>query len=179
MPAIRGTLAGNTKMLHSLTIISGGQTGADRAALDWAIREGFPHGGYCPKGRLAEDGVIPAHYQLKETSSPLYPARTQENVRHATATVLFTRTGKMTRGCELTQKLAARHKKPLLHLTTRAADAPQKLAEFIRKHKVRSLNVAGSRASSAPEIGSFVAEVLSGAHQLLEGADVSWLNSRR
>jgi hypothetical protein len=76
-------------------IVSGGQTGADRAALDWAIFHDLPHGGWCPKGRKAEDGVIPDQYQLTETSSASYPQRTQWNVRDSDGTVIFTMTSKL------------------------------------------------------------------------------------
>ena len=62
--------------MTSPKIISGGQTGADRAALDWAIFHDVPHSGWCPKGRKAEDGPIAAHYALKETPSASYPQRT-------------------------------------------------------------------------------------------------------
>ncbi len=75
--------------LQSLKIISGGQTGADRAALDWAIRNGIPHGGWCPKGRKAEDGPIEAKYQLQETPSSKYLQRTDWNARDSDGTVIF------------------------------------------------------------------------------------------
>ena len=68
-------------------ILSGAQTGADRAALDWAIFRDIPHGGWCPKGRKAEDGKIPPHYQLTETPSASYLQRTEWNVRACTAVV--------------------------------------------------------------------------------------------
>jgi predicted Rossmann-fold nucleotide-binding protein len=74
---------------QNLTIISGGQTGADRAALDWALQHGIPHGGSCPRGRLAEDGVIPTRYQLQELPSPEYAARTERDVLDADGTVIF------------------------------------------------------------------------------------------
>ena len=68
-------------------IISGGQTGADRAALDFAILHDIPHGGWCPKGRLAENGVIATRYELQETSTKQYPQRTEKNVQDADGTV--------------------------------------------------------------------------------------------
>jgi hypothetical protein len=72
-----------------LRIVSGGQTGADRAALDWAINAGLEHGGWCPKGRKAEDGVIRPQYVLKESSSANYVQRTEWNVRDSDGTVIF------------------------------------------------------------------------------------------
>jgi predicted Rossmann-fold nucleotide-binding protein len=70
-------------------VITGGQTGADRGGLDAAIDLGLPHGGFCPKGRLAEDGVIPQPYQIEETASTEYSERTRKNVEAADATVVF------------------------------------------------------------------------------------------
>ena|SRR2546425_12464089 len=64
-------------------IVAGGQTGVDRAALDWAIAQGVRHGGWCPKGRRAEDGTIPRRYRLKEARSPAYHVRTRWNVRES------------------------------------------------------------------------------------------------
>jgi Circularly permutated YpsA SLOG family len=75
--------------LQSLKIVSGGQTGADRAGLDWAIKNGIQHGGWCPKGRRAEDGPIDAKYQLQETPSSNYPQRTEWNVRDSDGTMIF------------------------------------------------------------------------------------------
>lgn len=66
-----------------LTICSGGQTGADRAALDWAIAHGFPHGGWCPRGRKAEDGPLAAVYPLRETESAGYRSPTSRTERAA------------------------------------------------------------------------------------------------
>jgi len=70
-------------------IVSGGQTGADRAALDWAIEHGIPHGGWCPKGRRAEDGPIDGRYQLQETPTANYVERTKSNARDTDGTVVF------------------------------------------------------------------------------------------
>ncbi len=71
-------------------IVSGGQTGADRAALDWAIEHKADHAGWCPKGRKAEDGSIPDHYQLNATPTANYLQRTEWNVRDSDATAIFT-----------------------------------------------------------------------------------------
>ena len=75
--------------MRGITILSGGQTGADRAALDFAIEYGLPHGGWCPRGRLAEDGPIDERYELTETPSHRYAQRTEWNVRDSDATVVF------------------------------------------------------------------------------------------
>jgi len=145
-------------------IVSGGQTGADRAALDFAIRRGIDHGGWCPQGRLTEDGPLAEKYQLEETPSRGYPQRTKWNVRDSDATLVFTLKPKPTGGTALTLKIAADHGKPHLHLCRKEypimEQAGQDLLAFIEKHKVKRLNIAGPRASQEPEIGQFVEAVL-------------------
>ena len=79
-------------------IISGGQTGADRAALDWAITHGIRHGGWCPAGRRAEDGAIPDRYCLQETPGRNYHQRTKWNVRDSDATLIITQAAELTGG---------------------------------------------------------------------------------
>jgi len=98
-------------------IVSGGQTGADRAALDWAMEHGVPHGGWCPKGRKAEDGPIDAKYELQETPSADYLQRTEWNVRDSDGTVIFTVMTRLTGGSKKTSNLARKHRKPCLHLS--------------------------------------------------------------
>ena len=128
-------------------IISGGQTGADRAALDFAIEHGIPHGGWCPKGRLAEDGCIDARYQLTETSTKNYPQRTEKNVQDADGTVIFTVSPKLTGGSKKTASLATAYGKPWIHVHGGQHDVPLRLRAFIRNNQITTLNVAGSRAS--------------------------------
>ncbi|MCX7173435.1 MAG: putative molybdenum carrier protein [Proteobacteria bacterium] len=70
-------------------IVSGGQTGVDRAALDWAVQQGIPHGGWCPKGRIAEDGAIDSRYELQETNSAKYPQRTKQNIIDSDGTLIL------------------------------------------------------------------------------------------
>ena len=94
-------------------ILSGGQTGVDRAALDFAIARQIPHGGWCPAGRRAADGVLDARYQLLETESIGYRQRTKHNVRDADATLIIYR-GRLEGGSLLTRDLATGHGKPLL-----------------------------------------------------------------
>ena len=148
----------------AFTIISGGQTGADRAALDVALALGIPHGGWCPRGRLAEDGPIEAQYQLQETQSRRYEVRTKRNVRESDATVLFTIAATVAGGTALTQALAERIGRPCLHLSRDSSEMPAaELQDFVARHHVRRLNVAGPRASQVPEIGEFVTQVLTEA----------------
>jgi Circularly permutated YpsA SLOG family len=110
-------MAGDSEVQKvKLSIISGGQTGADRAALDWAIKHNLAHGGWCPKGRKALDGPLDARYQLKETPSAEYLERTEWNVRDSDATVVFTLAKKATGGSRKTISFAKKHKKPCIHL---------------------------------------------------------------
>ena len=99
-------------MLPIAKIASGGQTGADRAGLDFAIEHGIPHGGWCPKGRLAEDGPIDARYDLKETPSSNYLQRTEWNARDADGTVVFSIGPTLSGGSKKTVSLAHKHGKP-------------------------------------------------------------------
>lgn len=146
-----------------LKIVSGGQTGADRAALDWAISRGMPHEGWCPAGRKAEDGAIPGEYSLRETSSGSYLVRTRWNVRDSDATVIFTIGAKLTGGSLATQRFARGLGKPCLHLSRAMPEEPvEVLADFLQENDVRVLNVAGPRASNEPDVGEFIWEVLDG-----------------
>ncbi|MCX7722069.1 MAG: putative molybdenum carrier protein [Verrucomicrobiae bacterium] len=143
-------------------IVSGGQTGADRAALDFAIAHGIAHGGWCPRGRLAEDGVIGPQYNLTETPLAETAQRTELNVRDSDATVIFSIGRVLTGGSKFTAECAARYNKPCLHVS-KALDgekAATKLREFLERHPIKCLNVAGPRASNEPEVGSFVQAVL-------------------
>lgn len=154
-----------------IKIASGGQTGADRGGLDAAIQSGVPHGGWCPKGRRAEDGVIPSVYRLKETKSSDYRARTEANVEASDATVIFTR-GKLDGGSLLTAEFARKHLKPHLHLDLSAASVAQAAEavliwlEGLGGERV-VLNVAGQRESKSPgiqaQVGSIMGTVLSRA----------------
>ena len=149
-------------MLSITKIVSGCRTGADRAALDWAIDNAMPYGGWCPKGRKAEDGPIDARYQLRESSSANYLQRTEWNIRDSDGTVIFTIKPELTGGSKRTAEFAAKHRKPCLHLhpgfTTGLC--AQRLTEFIQANGIRVLNVAGSRGSKVPEVGAFVRTVL-------------------
>ncbi|HOY58190.1 MAG TPA: putative molybdenum carrier protein [Verrucomicrobiota bacterium] len=143
-------------------IISGGQTGADRAALDFAIDHGIPHGGWCPARRAAEDGPIDLRYRLTETPSEDYTQRTEWNVRDSDGTVVFSLGVVITGGSRETVELARKHGRPCLHVCAEAdADtAPSLVARFIREHGIEVLNVAGPRASHEPGVGAFVMKTL-------------------
>ena len=156
-----------TKQMIIKRIVLGGQTGADRAGLDFAIEHGLKQGGWCPKGRRAEDGRIPGRYELKETQATSYVQRTEWNVRDSDGTVIFTVMTRLTGGSKNTADLARKHHKPCLHLyAAGTADPVKELRKFIRSNRIKVLNVAGSRASKEPVLGNFVKHVLS---QVLEG----------
>ena len=144
-------------------IISGGQTGADRAALDFAFEHGIPHGGWCPMERLAEDGPIDDRYELTEMPSAGYVQRTEWNARDSDGTVIFSIGEALTGGSKKTVDLAPKHGKPLLQLSRNGGPASpeQTFRRFIQDHGIKVLNVAGPRASKEPEVGAFVREVLS------------------
>ena len=151
-------------------IISGGQTGADRAALDAAIRLGIPHGGWIPKGRLAEDGPLPQRYRLQEMQSDSYPARTEQNVIDSDGTLIIAR-GKLTGGSDYTRKMTLKHRKQLLGIDlnlTGHYDAASLIVSWIKLQRVKILNVAGPRASKDPEIYRDVVTILERTIQILK-----------
>lgn len=136
---------------EALSIVSGGQTGVDRAALDTALALGLRVGGWCPLGRRAEDGPIASAYHLQETPNQDYAQRTEWNVRDSDATLILFR-GRLSGGSARTAEHAARLGRPLLTLDLDAAPDPALAAGWVRKQGVRVLNVAGPRESGAPGI---------------------------
>jgi hypothetical protein len=143
-------------MRGSFRIISGGQTGVDRAALDVAIEMGLEHGGWCPAGRLAEDGRIPAKYKLRELADGDYRMRTEKNVLESDGTlVLFDEA--MGAGTTLTVRLARQFGKPWLSwdFACRILSRHQMLEQtldWICENGILVLNVAGPRRSSNPKL---------------------------
>ena len=131
--------------------MSGGQAGVDRAALDVALKLGIPCGGWCPKGRVAEDGPIDPRYPLKETPSADYGQRTEWNVRDSDGTLILTR-GRLSGGTAQTVDIAARLGKPALILNPAKRSNGPALRVWARQHKIRVLNVAGPRESKRPGI---------------------------
>jgi hypothetical protein len=130
-----------------LTIVSGGQTGVDRAALDVAMERGMPCGGWCPAGRLAEDGAIDPRYPLRETPSADPAQRTEWNVRDSDGTLLLI-TDAHSPGTKLTHDVARRLGRPVFEARLDApADA---FRRWLQIHNIRTLNVAGPRKSESP-----------------------------
>ncbi len=150
------------------TIISGGQTGADRAAFDFALEHRIEIGGFVPKGRRAEDGKISAIYpNLVETAKRNYAERTELNVQNSEATLIVSH-GKLTSGSLLTKKFAEKYQKPCLHidfLESTIEESAKKTRKWLASVKCKRLNIAGSRASTDAEIYEktkrFLAELFS------------------
>ena len=143
-------------------IISGGQTGADRAALDVAIELNIPHGGCIPKGRKTEDGILPDKYQLKEMPTASYPKRTEKNILDSDGTLIISH-GKLTGGSALTEKLAKKYGRPCLHVDVNKTNGFRAASIFISwiiQHGIEVLNVAGPRASKDPEIYQNTKDIL-------------------
>lgn len=136
-----------------LRVVSGGQTGVDRAALDAARALGLPCGGWCPRGRVAEDGPIDPVYPLVETPGRDYAQRTEWNVRDSDATLVLVR-GRASGGTALTIALARRRGRPLLVLDLARDPSPEEARRWVEANGVAVLNVAGPRESQRPGIGS-------------------------
>lgn len=150
-------------------VVSGGQTGVDRAALDVAIELGIPHGGWCPRGRLSEDGSIPNHYELVEMASDLYADRTRQNILDSDGTLVLYQ-DRLQGGTLLTCKFAEQTGKPCLklRLARSTPSSARKLlaskAKVVRtwldENQIRTLNIAGPRGSKDPEIYARASEFL-------------------
>ena len=133
-------------------IVSGGQTGVDRAALDAAIEAGLAHGGWCPKGRLAEDEPIPVKYCLAETSTAKYSERTRRNVTDSDGTLILFK-NELRGGTFLTLRACQTFRRPHLAIELpHETAAVSKVARWVTHHHIEVLNVAGPRASKEPSI---------------------------
>lgn len=132
-------------------IVSGGQTGVDRAALDAALRHGIAAGGWCPAGRRAEDGEIPDRYPLEELPFSDYGARTEKNVIDSDATLILN-LGDLADGTRLTVDLAQKYCKPHYVVQLEEEADPAAAAAWLRAQGVRILNVAGPRESKRPGV---------------------------
>jgi predicted Rossmann-fold nucleotide-binding protein len=143
-------------LIMTLKIITGGQTGADRAAMDAAIDSGIDCGGWCPADRAAEDGRVPERYPVTPLPAGGYEERTRRNVADSDGTVIIA-FGSPTGGSETTRLAALEVGKPLLVIDAATTkEAAEKIAQFVRSHDLHVLNVAGPRASEQPKIGAYV-----------------------
>lgn len=148
--------------MHIKKIISGGQTGADQAALDAAIEMGIPHGGWVPLGRLTEKGRLPSRYKMREIKAIDYDQRTELNVMDSDGTLLFGK-GTLKGGSALTKKLAKKHLKPCLHVDideTSRYRAVEIIKSWLDVRKIKILNVAGPRESECSGIYDHVLDIL-------------------
>jgi hypothetical protein len=143
-------------------IISGGQTGVDRAALDAALKYGVECGGWCPTGRLDEFGRIPDRYPVQELEAGGFTERTLRNVKDSDGTIIIY-PGKLAGGTEQTVRFCIDRQQPH-HLIdsskVSAEDAAKLIADFVRKHKIDILNVAGPRQSEWPEGSDYACRAL-------------------
>lgn len=130
----------------SLKLVTGGQTGVDRACLDLAIDFDLDYGGWCPKGRIAEDGIIDRKYSLIETESENVAVRTELNARDSDGTIVLT-IGEPTDGTVLTFQMAMKYKKPLLLLHLDQEPKKDSFNAWVKDNSIKTLNVAGPRES--------------------------------
>ena len=129
-------------------VVTGGQTGVDRAGLDAAVDAGIPIGGYCPKGRVAEDGTIPDRYPMVETESPELCCRTEKNVIESDGTLILNK-GALSEGTRLTHDFTVKHGKPSLIVQLDADEIirPEQVIRWLTGRRISVLNVAGPRES--------------------------------
>lgn len=148
--------------MKALKIISGGQTGVDRAALDAALKNGIPCGGWCPTGRLDEFGKIPDRYPLQELQDGGFSERTLQNVKDSDGTVVIF-PGQLHGGTAQTVRFCVELQRPhelidASKVTTQ--DAAKQISDFVHKHKIQILNVAGPRQSEWPEGYAYASRAL-------------------
>jgi hypothetical protein len=145
-------------------IISGGQTGADQGALAAAIKYNFPHGGWIPKDRLTEDGILPDLYNLQEMPTASYPKRTEQNVIDSDGTVIISR-GNLTGGSAATRRFENKLERPCLHIDLNKTPtflAASEVHAWTIEYFIEDLNVTGPRASKDPDICQDVKYIVEG-----------------
>jgi hypothetical protein len=153
-------------LLTGLVVVSGGQTGVDRAALDWALHNKITCGGWCPKGRLAEDGTIPLRYPLRETFSTEYEVRTEYNVRDSQATLIIY-SSFMGPGTQMTKKFCLQYEKEYLEIDLNREYKPQEVVTWLRDKNIEVLNIAGPRESQSPGIYITTMDLLNDIYNII------------
>lgn len=148
-----------------MKIISGGQTGVDQGGLDFALKHGWPCGGWCPPGRRCETGRIPGRYPVREVEAGDYNERTRRNIQDADATLVITQYGFKEVGTALTLSWCEEYGRPSFHFNISHAGLiqPQDLTElsnWLKNNKVEVLNVAGNRESNSPGIQAYTLTLL-------------------
>jgi len=149
-------------MIRIERIISGGQTGADQAALDVAIDHGIAHGGWVPKGRRTEGGPLPGKYRMKEMPTDSYPKRTEQNVMDSDGTLIISH-GELREGSDFTRRMAVKHGKPWIHIDAdkQSIDAAVEIIRtWMSSNEIEILNVAGPPASKDPRIYTTTKRIL-------------------
>ncbi|MBU1108092.1 MAG: putative molybdenum carrier protein [Candidatus Riflebacteria bacterium] len=154
-------------------LISGGQTGVDRAALDFAMQIGISHAGWCPLGRKAEDGVIPERYLLREATKPLYQQRTQLNVRDSQATLIIQDTTRRSRGTALTIKCSEKLHRPFMVVDITNYDS-EEIRNWLARVRPQILNVAGPRLSESHDAAVAAAAILTAILCVDDSSAVRW-----
>ena len=152
----------NTVKIQLIKMVSGGQTGADRAALDCAIQFGLEHGGWCPAGRIAEDGVIPQHYQLNELAEAGYKQRTRQNIIDSDGTLILN-LSELDGGTLATTRLAKHLQKPYLVVQLDSdvlEDDVARVISWLAQSQIKVLNVAGARESKRQGSYQFCSDFL-------------------
>ncbi|MFM0047035.1 putative molybdenum carrier protein [Paraburkholderia sediminicola] len=143
-------------------IVSGGQTGVDRGALDAALDMQFPCGGWCPAGRLAEDGSIPNRYPLTELPNAGYEERTLQNLLDSDGTVVI-HFGVLSGGTLETCEWCVARGKPMKIIdaaTMPQTTAAEEIGRFTERYNIETLNVAGPRTSKAPQAQQYTRDAL-------------------
>lgn len=155
-------------MAFKLIIITGAQTGVERAALDWALKHELPHGGWCPQGTLSSGEPLDARYKLKEGASDDLLEALAANIRDAEATVVFTQAAKATGPAQKAVSGAKKQKKPVLHVHRGILGVSEKIVAFLDKHYVRRLHVTGSAEADEAGVGLWASTELEKAKGILD-----------
>ena len=150
----------NKPKIHKM--ITGGQTGVDQGALDFALENELPCGGWSPKGRIAENGVIPLIYPVEECDSDIYDVRTELNVQTGDGTLIITLENDIGEGTKYTIDMCRKHEKPfiILEMNDNITTICERFDIWLNKHDIQILNIAGSRESSSPGIQGKTKEFL-------------------